>query len=133
MCVCSVAQSYPTLCNPMNYSLPGSSAHVIFQATELEWVATSYSRDLPNPGQTHVFCNSCISRWILYQLPINSSPHVSMLHSNIQLPKKCMQILTTRDKYNFHKSTIFNSQKLGTFLSIQNQFKRIIIGSIVTE
>ena len=49
MCVCSVAQSYPTLCNPMNYSLPGSSAHVIFQATALEWVATSYSRDLPNP------------------------------------------------------------------------------------
>ena len=38
-----VAQSCPTLCDPMNYSLPGSSVHGIFQARILEWVAISYS------------------------------------------------------------------------------------------
>ena len=33
------AQSYPTLSDPMDCSLPGSSVHGIFQARVLEWVA----------------------------------------------------------------------------------------------
>ena len=37
-----VAQSYPTLCDPMDCSLPGSSIHGIFQARILEWVAISF-------------------------------------------------------------------------------------------
>ena len=39
-----VAQECLTLCNPMDYSLPASSIHVIFQARILEWVAISFSR-----------------------------------------------------------------------------------------
>ena len=39
-----VAQSYPTLCNPVDCSLPGSSVHGILQARILEWVAISFSR-----------------------------------------------------------------------------------------
>ena len=38
-----VAQSYPTLCDPMDCSLPGSSVHGIFQARVLEWVAIAFS------------------------------------------------------------------------------------------
>ena len=34
-----VTQSCPTLCDPMDYSLPGSSVHGIFQERVLEWVA----------------------------------------------------------------------------------------------
>ena len=34
-----VAQSSPTLCDPMDCSLPGSSVHGIFQARVLEWGA----------------------------------------------------------------------------------------------
>ena len=34
-----VAQSCPTLGNPMDCSLPGSSVHGIFQAIVLEWIA----------------------------------------------------------------------------------------------
>ena len=34
-----VAQSCPTLRDPMDYSLPGSSIHGIFQARVLEWGA----------------------------------------------------------------------------------------------
>ena len=34
-----VAQLCPTLCDPMDYSLPGSSIHGIFQARVLEWGA----------------------------------------------------------------------------------------------
>ena len=43
-CVCSVAQSRLTLCDPMNGSSPGSSVHGILQAQILEWVAMSSSR-----------------------------------------------------------------------------------------
>ena len=39
-----VIQSYPTVCNPMDWSLPGS-IHEIFQARILEWVAISFSRE----------------------------------------------------------------------------------------
>jgi len=38
-----VAQSCPTLRNPMDCSLPGSSAHEIFQARVLEWGAIAFS------------------------------------------------------------------------------------------
>ena len=39
-----VAQSCPTLGDPMDCSPPGSSVHGIFQARILEWVAISFSR-----------------------------------------------------------------------------------------
>ena len=46
-----VAQSCPTLCDPMDCSLPGSSVHGIFQARALEWVAISSSRGIsPTQG-----------------------------------------------------------------------------------
>ena len=38
-----VAQPCPTLCNPMDCSLPGSSVHGIFQARVLEWNAIAFS------------------------------------------------------------------------------------------
>ena len=40
-CACVRAQLCPTLCNPMDGILPGSSVHGISQARILEWVATS--------------------------------------------------------------------------------------------
>ena len=45
MCGYSGAQSCPTLCKPMDCSLPGSSVHGVFQAKILEWVAISYSKE----------------------------------------------------------------------------------------
>ena len=38
-----VAQSFPTLSNPMDCSLPGSSIHGILQARVLQWVAIAFS------------------------------------------------------------------------------------------
>ena len=38
---CLVTKSCPTLCDPMDSSLPGSSVHETFQARMLEWVAIS--------------------------------------------------------------------------------------------
>ena len=44
-----VAQLCPTLCDPMDCSLPGSSVHGILQARILEWVANSFSRGSSPP------------------------------------------------------------------------------------
>ena len=47
--------SCPTLCDPMNYSPPGSSVHEILQARILEWVAICFSRGSSQPRDwTHV-------------------------------------------------------------------------------
>ena len=55
-----VAQSCPTLCNPIACSLPGSSVHGIFQAIVLEWIAISFSRGSSPPRDwnrvSHIVC-----------------------------------------------------------------------------
>ena len=43
-------QLCPTQCDPMDFSLPDSSAHGILQASILKWIAMSSSRDLSNQG-----------------------------------------------------------------------------------
>ena len=48
-------QSYLTLCDSMNYSLPGSSVHGIIQARIMEWVAKPCPGDHPDPGIEPVF------------------------------------------------------------------------------
>ena len=61
-----VVQSCPTLCDPMDYSLPGSSVYGIFQARVLEWVAISLSRGSSQPrDQTRVTCTAgrCFTVW----------------------------------------------------------------------
>ena len=63
----SVAQSCPSLWNPMDCSQTGSSVRGISQARTLGWVDISYSRRSFWPRvQTHVSCISCIGRWVLY-------------------------------------------------------------------
>ena len=42
-----VAQSCPTVSDPMDCSLPGSSVHGIFQARVLEWGAIAFSDENP--------------------------------------------------------------------------------------
>ena len=64
VCVCVCAQSHPTLCSSMDYSLPASSVHLIPQASVLEWVAISSFRRSPQPRDWT--CVSCIGRRILY-------------------------------------------------------------------
>ena len=43
-------QSCPTLCDPIDGSPPGSPFTGILQARILEWVAISFTGDLPDPG-----------------------------------------------------------------------------------
>ena len=57
-----VAQSCPTLCDPMDYSPPDFSVQGILQARILEWGAIPFSRGYSRPrDQTHVSCVSGIA------------------------------------------------------------------------
>ena len=61
------AQLCPTLWDPEDCSLPGSSVHGIFQARTVEWVANSSSRESSWPrDRAHISCVLCIGRQILY-------------------------------------------------------------------
>ena len=54
-----VAQSCPTLSDPMDYSLPGSSVRGIFQARVLEWDAIAFSNQMPTfVLKTHAILSS---------------------------------------------------------------------------
>ena len=53
-----ISQWCPSLCDPMDCSLPGSSVHGILQARILEWVAIPFSRGSsqpPNGRSPHLF------------------------------------------------------------------------------
>ena len=58
-----VAQSCPTLSNPMDCSLPGSSIHGIFQTRVLEWGAIAFSYhelgDLSYTGTLKEYGRTC--------------------------------------------------------------------------
>ena len=56
--VCSVTSSCLTLCDPKDYSPPGSSIHGILQARILEWVAMPVLRGSSNPR--FWTCASCM-------------------------------------------------------------------------
>ena len=59
-----VAQSCPTLSDPMDRSLPGSSAHGIFQARVLEWGAIAFSGSCPG--------------YLIIHLKTDLSPHPAL-------------------------------------------------------
>ena len=73
LCLTQVhAQSCPTLCGPMDYSLPSSSVHGIFQAWILKWVAISSLRGSFQPrDQTRIFCSSCIAGRFFTTVPFD--------------------------------------------------------------
>ena len=86
-------QSCSTLCDPMDYSPPGSSVHGTSQARILEWVAMPSSGDLPDPGikptSLYVYL-----QWQADSLPLASPakpiifilmPIKGMYHLNCQL------------------------------------------------
>ena len=50
LCAWLVSHHVQLLCDPMDYSPPGSSVHGISQARILEWVDISFSGVFPNPG-----------------------------------------------------------------------------------
>ena len=61
-----VTQLCPTLCDPMDCSLPSSSIHGILQARILEWIAISFSRGSSRPRdrtQVSHIGGRCFNLW----------------------------------------------------------------------
>ena len=83
----------------MDYSLPGSSIHGIFQARILEWVAMPSSRRSSQPkDQTQISYVSCIGRQVLYHYCHLGSPQSTIF----QLKKK-----QTKTRYYFCTKAAF--------------------------
>ena len=63
-----VAQWCPTLSDPMDCSLPGSSIHGIFHARVLEWGAIAFS---------HIYAQACLNNWLLanFGMPMTTHPY----------------------------------------------------------
>ena len=75
--MCVRAQSCPTVWDPVDCSLPGSSVPGIFQTRILEWLAIPFSRGSSQlRDQTRISCISCIGRWILYHKHHLGSPQI---------------------------------------------------------
>ena len=68
--MCAQLLSHVWLCNPIEYSLPGSSVHGILQARILEWVAMpSFQGIFPIQGSNlHLLC---LLHWQVDSLPLN--------------------------------------------------------------
>ena len=75
-------QLCPTLCDPMDCSLPGSSVHGILQARIVEWVTMPSSRGSSRrKDQTCLSYISWVGRQFLYQeWHLESAPHPSGIH-----------------------------------------------------
>ena len=71
---CSVAKSCPTLCDPMDCSLPGLSVHGLFQARIVVWVAISLRGSSWPRDWTCVFC---VGRWVLSHWATREAPRCS--------------------------------------------------------
>ena len=76
---CLVTQLCPTLCNPMDYSLPGSSVHGISQPRILECVDISFSIWSSRPRNQN--CVSSIGRRVLYHWTTREAPPQTYIHT----------------------------------------------------
>ena len=96
-----VAQSCPTLSDPMDCSLPGSSTHGIFQARVLEWVAIASSESLYSGSKfceseqsLHSGSKSYLFSWVPPKLIGSNLPFISQITTILisQLPDKYTKI-----------------------------------------
>ena len=81
-------QSCPTLCDPMDCGLPGSSAHGILQERILEWVFMHSSGNFPDPGNEPAsLMSSTLAGGFFTTGAIWESPHIYTFrykHDNLQ-------------------------------------------------
>ena len=111
-----VTQLCPTLCNPIDCSLPGSSVHEILQARILEWVAFPPLGDLPHPGMEPASPEAPALQADLLPLSHQGSPHsmlrtlIKVLHISFNLPN---------NRYPSHYENMNTEERRVSFISIQ--------------
>ena len=100
------------LCNPMDYSPPGSFVHGIFQARILECVSMSYSRGSSQPRDwTHIF-------WIAGRFFTTEPPGKPRAMSVHYLNKWPFQVLCTHMSAVNQRPSCFEINWLGTVVKI---------------
>ena len=98
-----VAQSYPTLCDPMDYSQPGSSIHGILQVRIPEWVFISFSRrfsQLKDQTQVSHIAGRLFTIWATREvtlLPKNTSKQ------QLHIQKFLLSVTWRPEKWLFQK------------------------------
>ena len=89
------AQSCPTLCDPIDCSLPVSCVHGIFQAIVLEWGAISFSRGSSQPrARTQVSCiiDRRLTIWATREVSVDTAPERIERRDGL-LPSSCLTFL----------------------------------------
>ena len=79
---CSVTQSCPTLRDPVDYSLPGTSLHGIILVRILDWVAFPSQRVLPDP-EIELVSSALAGRFFTTE-PLGKLSHFTLLTLKIQ-------------------------------------------------
>ena len=103
-------QSCPTLCNAMDYSLPGFSVLGILQARILDWVAMPSSRG-SSRDWTHVSYVCCIGSPVLLQLsPLCFHEPLKIPHNPLNYQVESDQILLTFSPQAFMTSALDTGQ-----------------------
>ena len=123
-------QSCPTLCNPVNHSLPGSSVQGILQARILEWVAMTSSRESSWPKDwTHISYISCIGRQILYHWCHLGSPKHLYRACCVQASSKwlryftdLMVLINLRGRYYYYLS--LNMKKMSEITGSRSKWQQ---------
>ena len=119
-----VTKSCPTLCDPLDYSRPGSSVHEILQARILEWVAISFSRGSCWPrNQTHISCiaGRLFTDWAVREAGMNKTSYLSFLfYSLFILADWFTQICCI--KWSASKSLLNFQLKITTYFVILNGY-----------
>ena len=123
------AQSYLTLCDPMDCSLPGSSLHGILQARVLGWVAISFSRGSSRPrDQTQVSCiaGKCFNLWATREAHKFESHH----EFKFRIFHAAFILSSARKKLKLGSTVLSSSLKHSEFVRFFfSQAKKILLNS----
>ena len=86
--IVKLLQSYLTLRDPMDRSLPDSFVHGVFQARILEWVATYSSRGPFQPkDQSHISCGFCSAGEFFSAEPLGKPLYAEYIMRNARMDK----------------------------------------------
>ena len=94
-----VTQSCPTLCDPMDCSLPGSFIHAISQARVLEWVAIAFSiaqfipyqnssGSFPGTRTNNWYRKRCSASLIIGEMPMRTTMRYHLTPARVSVIKK---------------------------------------------
>ena len=105
------AQSCLTLCDPMDFSLPGFSVHGILLARILEWVAMPFSKRYPWQERTPVSCVFCLAGRFFTTESLGKPKVMEFVFKNF-LTKKSYALFIMLVNFSKHLRNIVNHAQI---------------------